>query len=125
MISSDITKGAALAPVEVARRIVDTASDKQASDILLLDVHEVASFADYLVIMSASSARQMVMLTEELVMALKQSGVRPHHLEGTTDSGWMLLDYFDVMVHIFSPEQRSFYGLEKVWRRGRPVVKIQ
>jgi ribosome-associated protein len=125
MTSGDTTKRAALAPTEVARQIVDTASDKQASDILLLDVQGVASFADFLVIMSAGSARQMVTLAEELVAALKQSGVRPHHLEGTTDSGWMLLDYFDVMVHIFSPEQRSFYGLEQVWRRGRPVVRIQ
>lgn len=125
MVKDNTTKGVALAPAEVARQIVDTASDKQASDILLLDVHGVASFADFLVIMSAGSPRQMVTLADELAAALKQSGVRPHHLEGTTDSGWMLLDYFDVVVHIFSPEQRAFYGLEQVWRRGRPVVRIQ
>ena len=117
-------KGAALKPNVIARRIVDVASSKQASDILLLDVREVANFADYLVIMNADNRRQMGALTEEVVASLKQEGVRLHHLEGTGDSGWMLLDYFDVIVHIFSPEQRAYYGLEQVWRGGKPVVRI-
>ena len=124
-ITGAASKGAALEPNVVARRIVDVASSKQASDILLLDVREVASFADYLVIMSADTLRQMGALTEEVVTSLKQEGVRPHHLEGTSDSGWLLLDYFDVIVHIFSPEQRAFYRLEQVWPRAKPVVRIQ
>jgi ribosome-associated protein len=112
-------------PATVARRIVDVASGKQASDILLLDIREVASFADYLVIMSANNSRQMGSLVDEVLMTNKQAGVSLHHQEGTTDSGWLLLDYADVIVHIFSPEQREYYRLEQVWRQAKPVVRIQ
>ena len=112
-------------PAAVARRVVDVALEKQASDILLLDVRGVASFCDYLVIMSAGSLRQMGSLAEELLADMKREGVGLHHQEGTPDSGWVLLDYADVVVHVFSAEQREFYRLEQVWRRAKPVVRIQ
>ena len=94
-------------------------------DILLLDVRAVTSFADYLVIMSAGNTRQMNTLADELLTNAKQEGTPLHHQEGTADSGWMLLDYADVVVHIFSEAQREFYQLEQVWQRARPVVRIQ
>ena len=112
-------------PSAIARRILDVVSSKLASDILLLDIREVASFADYVVIMSADTFRLMDTLAEEIILSMKQESVGLHHLEGTADSGWLLLDYSDVIVHIFSPEQRAFYRLEQVWRRARQVVRIQ
>ena len=104
---------------------MEVASDKQASDILMLDVGQVATFADYLVIMSAESIPQMTTLAEEMRMELKRQNVRLHHQEGTPSSGWLLLDFSDVIVHVFAPEEREFYGLEQVWRAARPVIRIQ
>ena len=121
-------KRAALAPEEVAaaaRRAVEVASDKMASDILLLDVREVASFADYMIIMSAGTARQTNALAEDLTAAAKASGLSLHHREGTASSGWLLLDFADVIVHIFDEEQRDHYRLEELWKAARTVVRMQ
>ncbi len=121
-------KRATLTPEEVAaaaRRAVDAASDKQASDILLLDVREVASFTDYMIIMSALTPRQTSALAEDLTAAAKASGLALHHREGTADSGWLLLDFADVIVHIFDEEQRDHYRLEQLWKAARTVVRMQ
>ncbi len=121
-------KRAVLAPEEIAaaaRRAVDVASDKMASDILLLDVREVASFADYMIIMSAGTARQTNALAEDITVAGKASGLSLHHREGTADSGWLLLDFADVIVHIFDEEQREHYRLEQLWTAAKTVVRMQ
>ena len=121
-------KPAALAPEDIAaaaRRAVDVASDKQASDILLLDVRDVTTFADYMVIMSANTPRQINALAEDLTAAVKESGLALHHREGTPSSGWLLLDFADVIVHVFDQTQRDYYQLEQVWRTARTVVRIQ
>ena len=110
---------------QVARKIVEVASDKQAEDIVLLDVRELCSFADYFVICSGDSARQLQSIYDEVEHVLKREGVSPHHFEGTMDSGWMLLDYGDVIVHIFAPTEREFYKLDKLWSEAIPVVRIQ
>jgi ribosome-associated protein len=112
-------------PVQVARRIVEVVAEKQATDILLLDVTGVASFADYFVILSAGSSRQMNALREDVVSSLKEVGAGLHHQEGVADSGWVLLDYGDVIVHIFSPEEREYYQLERLWSQGVPLIRIQ
>ena len=110
---------------EAARIAVDVASDRQAIDIVLLDVSEVSGFADYLVIMSAASVRQVNALARELEEVVKQAGLKLHHREGTADSGWVLLDFGDLVVHLFSEPQREFYRLEDVWRAARQLVRIQ
>ena len=114
-----------LEEVERARRIVEVASEKQATDILLLDIREVSTFADFFVIMSADSQRQMEALVEEIAQEIKRQGVRLHHREGTSESGWLLLDCGDVIVHIFAPQERDYYRLEEVWSRARLLVRIQ
>ena len=101
------------------------ASDRQASDVLLLDVSRVSSFADYLVIMTADSTRQVDALAEELDYALKRDGFPLHHREGNAGSGWVLLDFGDIVAHIFSEELRSYYQLEQLWSTGRQIVRIQ
>ena len=110
---------------QLARKIVDVLSDKQAEDILLLDIRSVASFADYFVIASAETARQTQAILDAVDEALKTDGLRPMGREGNPDSGWVLLDYGDVIVHLFAPEERSFYDLEGLWHAATPVVRIQ
>ena len=100
----------ALDSTEVAQLVVDLASDKLAGDIVMLDLRHVAPFADYFVIMSAESSRQIEALEEDLTQALKEAQVTPFHREGTASSGWVLLDFSDVIIHIFGSEQRSDGG---------------
>ena len=104
---------------------MEAASDKQAVDIVLLDAQGVCSFADYFVICSGESERQVKTIYEEVEHALKKEGVRPHHREGTLDSGWLLLDFGDVIVHIFATFEREYYQLDKLWGQAVPVVTIQ
>ena len=112
-------------PADIARRIVDLLADRQAEDVVLLDIRRVASFADYFVIASAMNPRQMSALVETVEKELRQDGVRCRHQEGPLDSGWVLLDYSDVIVHLFSPEMRAYYALEELWHDATPVVRIQ
>ena len=100
------------------------ASDKLAEDIVMLDLRQLTFFADYFVIMSAESSRQIQALEEDLTQALKEAGVPRFHREGTHNSGWVLLDFSDVIVHIFGPEEREFYGLEQLWARAPQVVRV-
>jgi len=105
--------------------VVEAASDKQATDILLLDIHKVCSFADYFVICTGDSDRQIRAIYDEVEHALKRAGILPHHCEGTLDSGWLLLDFRDVIVHIFAPSEREYYQLDKLWSKAIPVLRIQ
>jgi ribosome-associated protein len=111
---------------ELARRIVEIASDKQASDIVLLDIRPVASVADYFVVMSTASDRQLGAIVREMGESLRNNeGVRPLRVEGQAASGWVLMDFGDVIVHVFSAEQRSFYRLEELWSAAVPLVRMQ
>ena len=112
-------------PDDIARRIVDLLADRQAEDIVLLDIRRVAPFADYFVIASAENPRQMRALVQTLEKELRQDKVRSFHREGDLDSGWVLLDYGEIIVHLFSPELRAYYALEELWREATPVVRIQ
>jgi ribosome-associated protein len=105
--------------------VVEIASDKQASDIVLLDVRGVVSFADYFILFSGQSERQISAIRDEILYSLKKEGVLPNHREGSADSGWLLLDYSDVIVHIFAPVERDYYQLEQIWDQAKPVVRIQ
>jgi ribosome-associated protein len=104
---------------------VEAASGKQASDIVLLDVHSVCSFADYFVICASDNERQLRTIYDEIEHSLKKEKVLPHHHEGTIDSGWLLLDYGDVIVHIFGALEREYYQLDKLWSMAKPVLRIQ
>jgi len=109
----------------MAHKAVEAAADKQAVDILLLDARKVCSFADYFVICSGESDRQISAIYDEVGHRLKNEGVLPHHHEGTTDSGWLLLDFGDTIVHIFAPVEREFYQLDELWSKATPVLRIQ
>lgn len=104
---------------------MDTASEKQAVDILMLDIREMSAFADYFVICSAETQRHMEALCRDIDEALAKNSVSIRSREGAPDSGWVLLDFGPVIVHVFAPREREFYQLERLWSRAMPVVRIQ
>jgi ribosome-associated protein len=110
---------------ELAHKIIDVLSDKQAEDILLLDIRNSASFADYFVIASAPSERQIGAIVDAVDETLSAEKVHPMGREGQPKSGWVLLDYGDVIVHLFAPEERAYYDLESLWHTAVSVVRIQ
>lgn len=114
-----------LESLKYAQSAVDVASEKQATDILLLDISNVSGFTDFFVIMTAGSRRQMEALSEDVLVMLKSAGASLYHREGNTASGWLLLDFGDLVIHVFAPEQRAFYRLEDLWSIGKELVRIQ
>ena len=116
--------GELLDPESLANRAVDILSDRQAEDIVLVDISRTATFADYFVIATAISPLQFSALADHLEKDLKAEGHDLRHKEGSAQSGWLLLDFADIIVHVFSPEQRAFYRLEELWGRTAPVVRF-
>ena len=114
-----------LEALELARKAVEIASDKQAGNIALLDVRDLCSFTDYFIICSGESARQLNTIIDEIEKTFKKEGVLPHHREGTLDSGWLLLDYGDVVIHVFGATEREYYALDDLWREAKTVIRIQ
>ena len=92
---------------------------------MLLDMRGVCGFADYFVICSGESDRQTRAIYDEVGHVLKKEGVLPHHHEGSVDSGWLLLDFGDVIVHIFASLEREYYQLDKLWNHASTVLRIQ
>ena len=115
----------ALEAIELARKAVEAVSAKKAADIVLLNTEEICSFADYFVICNGDSERQVRAIYDEVGHTLKKAGVLPHHHEGTIDSGWLLMDYGDVIVHIFTQPEREHYQLDRLWSQAKTVVRIQ
>jgi ribosome-associated protein len=109
----------------LARRAVTVAEDKQAHDIVMLDLRGLTTIADYFVVCTAESERQIRAVTAALDEELVKSGARNPKIEGSAETGWVLLDFSDVIVHVFSPEQREFYRLERLWKQAQPVVVVQ
>jgi len=103
---------------------VDLASDRKAADIVLLRTSEVTTMADYFVICSGRSDRQLQALAGGIVDELRRDGIRPLGVEGRGAARWILLDYGSVIVHVFAPEERDFYGLEKFWSNAQQVVRL-
>jgi ribosome-associated protein len=113
-------------PGDLAQRIVDLLSDHQAEDVVLLDISQIAPFTDYFVIASAQNTRHMAALIDIFDKDLAREGVKLLRKEGEPDSGWVLVDFGSVIVHIFTPEDRAFYNLETLWSRaGVPAVRFQ
>jgi ribosome-associated protein len=101
---------------EVALAAARAAADKQADDIVILDVRDLIVITDYFVICSAGTQRQVKTVIEAIEDATRALGERPVRREGETGAGWWLLDYIDVVVHVFGTEERDYYDLERLWR---------
>lgn len=112
-------------PVELARDIAGILTDELASDITLLDISDLSSFADVFVVSTADNVRQLNALQREVKDQLRERGVRPERAEGVPEAGWIVLDYGDVIVHLLTRGQREFYRLEDVWSEAPVLLKIQ
>ncbi|MBM3772185.1 MAG: ribosome silencing factor [Acidimicrobiia bacterium] len=97
------------------------AEDKKAEEITVLDLRQAGGFTDYFVICSGTNPRQIRAIADAVMEALRLEDVRPAHIEGYERSEWILLDYFDFVVHIFAPQTRLFYGLERLWANAEAV----
>lgn len=100
-------------------------SDKKGEDILLIDTRPVSVISDYFVIATTDNTRQMKAIADDLHRQLKKEHILPLGIEGTSESGWILLDYNGVIVHLFSRAMRDFYHLEDLWSHAPVVVRMQ
>ena len=100
---------------DVVRRAAQAALDKKATDVVALDLRPGASFTDFFLLASAANQKQIVAIADAVREALREAGLRPNHVEGYPRQEWILLDYADFVVHVFTPRTRSFYDLERLW----------
>ncbi len=118
-------EGILLDSAQLAKAAVDTASDKKAADIILLDIRDVTTIADYFVICSGNNPRQIQAIAEAIDEQLGKQGANLLHREGVAETGWVLLDFGDVIVHIFGAKERDYYRLERLWSEAKTVVYLQ
>jgi len=109
----------------LARRIVDLASDKKAADIVLLEIGALTTLADYFVICSGSSERQLGAIADGIAEGLRDEKIKPIGREGSTNAHWVLLDFGSVIVHIMAPPERDFYQLERLWAEAPILLRLQ
>ena len=115
-----------LQELELAHTLVDTLIDKKGSNIVLLDITEQAVFTDYFILCSGDNKRLLGALAEDVVEAAREKAERrPRGSEGDPAEGWMLVDFGDVIVHLFTPEERSYYNLEELWSDARVMIRVQ
>ena len=107
--------------LEKVRRIVKALDDKKAEEITVLDIHEVSSIADYFVIANGSNPNQLGAMQDAVDESMYTNGIHARQVEGNSYSTWILMDYQDVIVHIFSRDDRAFYNLDKLWKDGKVV----
>lgn len=110
----------------IAHTIVETLEERKGEDILLLDLVGVSSFTDFFVLGTGGSRRTLQALSEEVVQRVKERHqMNARSVEGDAESGWILIDFGDVILHLFSPRTREYYRLEELWREGTVVLRIQ
>lgn len=107
---------------QLAHQAAEAATDKKAKDVVILDIHELTPMADFFVICSAQSGTQVEAVTRAVKDKLGELGVPCRGIEGLTESRWVLLDFGDVVVHVFRQEERDFYHLERLWGDAKTVV---
>ena len=111
-----------LTPLEQARRIAGLAQDKLAQDVVILDMRPACSYTDYFVVCTGQNPRQTVSIYDEVHGRLKaDEGLLPSSVDGQREASWIVADYLDVVLHIFTPDARSYYRLEELWGDAPPV----
>ena len=110
--------------IDLKRIILDTLDFNKALDIISIDLKNKSSMADYMIIASGTSSRHIQALSEQLLEKLKKNGVKNSKIEGKESNDWKLVDGIDLIVHIFNPEKRKFYEIEKIWSELIPKEKV-
>ena len=111
--------------LDIARRVVELAEDKKAADIVLLDLSGLTTLADYFVICSGGSERQLDAIADGIVSGMRDQKVHAFGREGNAASHWVLIDFGSVIVHVFTPPERDYYALERHWSEARTVLRVQ
>ena len=109
---------------DLKKIIVNTLDINKAEDIITIDLKDKSSMADYMIIASGTSSRHIQSLSEQVLDKLKDNGVKNPKIEGKESSEWKLVDGIDLIIHIFHPEKRKFYELEKIWSELIPKEKV-
>jgi ribosome-associated protein len=120
MVKAEARRKTPRLPKQVAAAAA-AADDKQAVNLVVLDLRKAAGFTDFFVICSGNNPRQVRAIADHVMETLAEEGAKPAHIEGYDRSEWILLDYFDFIVHVFAPETRGFYGLERLWGNAERV----
>ena len=110
---------------EMARIAYDALDEKLGEDIRIIQIDEISVIADYLIIANGKNSNQIAALSDNVEMRMHQNGIHNELIEGNKNSTWILMDYKDVIVHVFSPEDRLFYDLERIWRDGKKIDRDQ
>lgn len=108
---------------QMALLAYDALEEKKGEDICIIEISEISTIADYFIIANGTNSSQVQALLDAVEESLSKHGYEPKRIEGIRSSNWILIDYGDVIVHIFSKEDRLFYDLERIWRDGRAVSK--
>ena len=117
--------GTEMPALDLARRIVELAEDKKAADIVLLDLTGLTTVADYFVIASGGSERQLDAIADGIVSGMRDEKIHAFGREGTAASHWVLVDFGSVIVHIFTPPERDYYQLERHWAEAKTILRVQ
>ena len=108
---------------EMAKMAIEALEDKKAEDIQVIDISEVSVIADYFIIASGNNRNQVQAMADSAEEALGRAGYDAKQIEGYQSANWILMDYKDIIVHVFSKEDRAFYDLERIWRDGKQITK--
>jgi ribosome-associated protein len=111
--------------LEVARTIVDALEEKKAEDILLMDLTDIAPFTDYFVICTGTSERMLKALIQAALDEVREQHGMKTRVEGETLDGWLLADFGDIVLHVFSLDQREYYSLDELWHEGKVLLHLQ
>jgi len=114
-----------MAALDLARRVVELAEDKKAADIVLLDLTGLTTVADYFVIASAGSERQLDAIADGVISGMRDERIHAFGREGTAASHWVLVDFGSVIVHVFTPPERDYYQLERHWAEAKTILRVQ
>jgi ribosome-associated protein len=106
---------------DALRVALKAVEEKKAIDILVLDISSIATFASYFLLCTGESSRQIHAIVDEVERKLREEGYRPSHIEGYRNAEWVLMDYLDLVVHVFSKSARAYYDLERLWRDSKKL----
>lgn len=118
-------RGDPLNTLELAHTIVNALEEKKGEDILLMDLQNVVSFTDYFVLCNGTTDRMLDALASAAIEKVKEVHGRKGRKEGLPEAGWLVVDFGDVIVHLFAPEQREYYKLEELWHEGKVLLRLQ